>query len=222
MPSLTKRPARRIPPSFGDRPDDSATIQEISRHPARSRRDCGGDRGNALRALRRQHARGARSQPALFPAALCRGGRPRLLVLPPLPVALAFCLPAGPFQHLPRDVGPDAGAPRRRLRSRLAEPLRLLLFRQDHDRALLARADVPARRAAPGVPLFQVRPHAPHARARHQHADPAARPSDRHRDHPEGARIGIGEEAPAARHPFASRRRPRPIDSRRARPRHLR
>ena len=33
---------------------------------------------------------------------------------------------------------------------------------------------------------------------------------------------GIGEEAPAARHPFASRRRPRPIDSRRARPRHLR
>ena len=105
--------------------------------------------------------------PADVPAALRLLCGRRLLVLRSSTVEVALRLAARSLQHRPRLDRPGADAAGGRLHAGLAAALRLLLLRQDRHRALLAGADVPARRAAARLPLHQIRPLAAHrSRAR--------------------------------------------------------
>src|SRR5713101_5700921 len=90
--------------------------------------------------------RGGGPHPALAaagdPAACLRPlFRLRLRLCRPLQGEVALHLAAGSHQHRPRRDGAGSDALGARLRAFGAEPLRHVLLRQDHDRALLAAAD---------------------------------------------------------------------------------
>jgi len=121
---------------------------------------------------------------------------------------MALRLAARSFQHFPRRHGAGALAARARLHPARAQPLRHVFLRQDHDRALLVRADVLSRRLARRLSLFSLHARAPAGQTRGLRGDARARPRRRRRGAAARDRKRRGQENLAGRDSLSLERRP--------------
>src|SRR5712691_3714338 len=151
---------------------------------------------------------GSRLEGLLGAARLRRLRGDRLLLLPALRGKVAVRLASRSVQHLPGRERARRLASGPGLYSALAEILRHVLLRQDHDRSLLVPPDVVSGRAAHHLSLFPLHPHAPSCGARGLDADPGARARGRRRGLDPGDRERRGEEDLAGRRPVPVTGRP--------------
>ena len=110
-----------------------------------------------------------------------------LLFVPSVRSEVALCLASGLDEHPACVDGAGRFASGARLCPGGAQRARAVLFRQDHDRAVLDPAERIPRRPAHRLSLFPLHPHAPSRAGRGGQSDACARPRGRRR-------------GPAARH----------------------